>query len=98
MAKVEQIVELPNDMQERKRLKGVVQEAVDILLQISSLKEQLKDVYLVEKEDHNYSPKFLKSLVAIEYADQYDSKKKREQIEAAQETLATLDVLMGRSE
>ena len=52
----------------------------------------------MEKEDHNYSPKFLKSLVAIEYADQYDSKKKREQIEAAQETLASLDVLMGRSE
>ena len=32
MAKVDQVVELPNDMQERKRLKGVVQEAVDIML------------------------------------------------------------------
>lgn len=95
MAKVEQIVELPNDMQERKRLKGVVQEAVDILLQISSLKEQLKDVYLVEKEDHNYSPKFLKGLVAISYADQYDSKKKREKIETDQEMLTSLDILMN---
>lgn len=98
MAKVELKVELPSDIQERKRLKCVVQEAVDIMLQISSLKEQLKDVYVVEKEDHQYSPKFLKSLVSIEYADQYDSKKKREAIEAAQETLASLDVLMGRSE
>ena len=95
MAKVEQVVELPNDMQERKRLKGVVQEAVDILLQISSLKEQLKDVYLVEKEDHNYSPKFLKGLVAISYADQYDSKKKREKIETDQEMLTSLDILMN---
>ena len=95
MAKVEQIVELPNDMQERKRLKGVVQEAVDIMLQISSLKEQLKDVYLVEKEDHNYSPKFLKGLVAISYADQYDSKKKREKIETDQEMLTSLDILMN---
>jgi hypothetical protein len=98
MAKVELKMELPSDIQERKRLKGVVQEAVDIMLQISSLKEQLKDVYVVEKEDHQYSPKFLKSLVSIEYAEQYDSKKKREAIEAAQETLASLDVLMGRSE
>lgn len=98
MAKVELKMELPSDTQERKRLKGVVQEAVDIMLQISSLKEQLKDVYVVEKEDHQYSPKFLKSLVSIEYADQYDSKKKREAIEVAQETLASLDVLMGRSE
>ncbi len=95
MAKVDQVVELPNDMQERKRLKGVVQEAVDIMLQISSLKEQLKDVYLVEKEDHNYSPKFLKGLVAISYADQYDSKKKREKIETDQEMLTSLDILMN---
>lgn len=95
MAKIELKNELPQDQQERKRLKGVVQEAVDIMLQISSLKEQLKDVYVVEKEDHNYSPKFLKGLVAISYADQYDSKKKREKIETDQEMLVSLDILMN---
>jgi regulator of replication initiation timing len=98
MAKQELIAQLPNDINERKRLMGVINEAVQLKLQMQDLKESLGDIFVVEKEDHQYSPKFLKNLVNLEFSEQYEAQKKRIQIEELAEQVTELDILMGRGE
>lgn len=96
--KVERIKNIPSDETARNRLRGSVQEAVDILLQIDALKEQYKDIVTVEKEDHMMDPKFFKELVKVRFADEYKSRKARKDIEEKAELIEELDILMGKAE
>ena len=91
------ITTLPADPVERKRLAGIVEEAVEIKLQIKDLQEGLKTIKEVEKEDHNYSPKFLNQLINLEFDYKYEQKKKKMALEEMQERSVELDILMKRS-
>lgn len=95
--KVELISSLPSDPVARKRLKGVVSEAVDIRMQIKDLQSQLKDIVSVEKETHQTDPKFLKTLITAEFDYKYQAEKKRKQLEDQVEQMNEADILMGRS-
>jgi hypothetical protein len=91
------ITALPADPVERKRLAGIIKEAVEVKLSIKDLQESLKTIKEVEKEDHNYNPKFLNQLISLEYDFQYEQKKKKIALEEMQERSVELDILMKRS-
>lgn len=94
--KVDLITTLPSDPVQRDRLKKVRDEALDLNIQLLDIKEQLKDIYKVEKEDHQICPKFLKAMVKREL-DVLNAEKKTAAIEAELEAFAEADVLSGRS-
>lgn len=95
--KVELFTSLPADPVERERLRKTVEELVDLQLKIKDMKEAMKDIVKVEKEDHLISPKFLKSLVATEFDKRYESEKRRAKLEAEVDAMEETDILFKRS-
>lgn len=95
--KVELFTSLPADPAEREHLRKTVEELVDLQLKIKDMKEAMKDIVEVEKEDHLISPKFLKSLVAIEFDKRYESEKRRAKLEAEVDAMEETDILFKRS-
>jgi hypothetical protein len=95
--KVELINTMPSDPVQRERLRKSVQEAVDILLQMSALKEEFKNIVSIEKEAYHIDPKFFKTTTKIAYTDQFEAKKERIKIEQNAEMLAEVDILMKGS-
>jgi hypothetical protein len=95
--KVELFTSLPTDPVERERLRKTVEELVDLQLKIKDMKEAMKDIVKVEKEDHLISPKFLKSLVATEFDKRYESEKRRAKLEAEVDAMEETDILFKRS-
>lgn len=95
--KVELFTSLPADPAERERLRKTVEELVDLQLKIKDMKEAMKDIVKVEKEDHLISPKFLKSLVAAEFDKRYESEKRRAKLEAEVDAMEETDILFKRS-
>lgn len=66
-------------------------------LKIKDMKEAMKDIVKVEKEDHLISPKFLKSLVATEFDKRYEAEKRRAKLEAEMDAMEETDILFKRS-
>ena len=95
--KVELFTSLPADPAERERLRKTVEELVDLQLKIKDMKEAMKDIVKVEKEDHLISPKFLESLVATEFDKRYESEKRRAKLEAEVDAMEETDILFKRS-
>lgn len=95
--KVELFTSLPVDPAERERLRKTVEELVDLQLKIKDMKEAMKDIVKVEKEDHLISPKYLKSLVATEFDKRYESEKRRAKLEAEVDAMEETDILFKRS-
>ena len=98
MAKQELIKELPSNIEERKRVGKVLEEALELTQQIKDLQESLKTIYQVEKEDHSYDPKMLKSYVKLEYSRRRDAEKVQANLEEMLERDNELNILFGRSE
>lgn len=96
-SKVELFTSLPSDTAERDRLRKTIEELVELQLQIKDLKDAIKDIILVEKQDHLYSPKFIKSLVATELDIRYEAEKRRAKIEEEVEHMSEADILFKRS-
>lgn len=95
--KVELFTSLPADLAERERLRKTVEELVDLQLKIKDMKEAMKDIIKVEKEDHLISPKFLKSLVATEFDKRYGAEERRAKLEAEMDAMEETDILFKRS-
>lgn len=95
--KVELFTSLPADPAERERLRKTVEELVDLQLKIKDMKEAMKDIVKVEKEDHLISPKFLKSLVATEFDLRFEAEKRRARLEAEVDAMEETDILFKRS-
>ncbi len=95
--KVELFTSLPADPAERERLRKTVEELVDLQLKIKDMKEAMKDIIKVEKEDHLISPKFLKSLVATEFDRRFEAEKRRARLEAEVDAMEETDILFKRS-
>ncbi|EMB7054199.1 hypothetical protein VAG18_002891 [Escherichia coli] len=95
--KIELKTSLPSDVAERERLRKTIEELVDLQLQIKDLKEAIKDIVTVEKQDHSYSPKFIKSLVATEFDRRYEAEKRRAKIEEEVEHMTEADILFKRT-
>ena len=98
MAKQELIKELPSDINERNRVGKILEEALEITQQIKDLQESLKTIYQVEREDHNYDPKMLKSYVKLEFSRRRDAQKVQANLEEMLERDNELNILFGRSE
>lgn len=96
--KVELITSLPSDPVSRSRLKGSVNEIVDLQQQIADLKSQIKDIRAVEKEDHHVSPKFLNALAKREFDYRSNAEKQTAALEQQLETFSEADILMGRGQ
>lgn len=94
--KVELFTSLPADPAERERLRKTVEELVDLQLKIKDMKEAMKDIVKVEKEDHLISPKFLKSLVATEFDRRYAANKKVAALEEELEYVNECEILFKR--
>ncbi len=94
--KVELKNTLPSDPVERDRLKKVIQEGVDAKIAQKDAASQFKDIVAVEKDSHNYDPKFIKTLVAAEFDRQYQAGKKRKNLEEQVEQMTEADILFGR--
>ncbi|WZX10670.1 hypothetical protein [Enterobacter phage EC152] len=94
--KVELKNPLPSDPAERNRLKKVIQEGVDAKIAQKDAASQFKDIVAVEKDSHNYDPKFIKTLVAAEFDRQYQAGKKRKDLEEQVEQMTEADILFGR--
>lgn len=95
--KIELITSLPSDPVSRQRLKGTVDEVVELHRQIADLKSQIKDIRDVEKSTYSVSPKFFNSLVKRQYDVQYGAEKKTAALDAEQEVFNEADILFGRS-
>lgn len=95
--KVQLFTSLPADPAERERLRKTVEELVDLQLKIKDMKEAMKDIVKVEKEDHLISPKFLKSLVATEFDKRYGAEERRAKLEAEMDAMEETDILFKRS-
>lgn len=95
--KVELKNTLPADAAERERLKKVVQEGVDAKIAQKDAASQFKDIVAVEKDSHNYDPKFIKTLINAEFDRQYQAGKKRKELEDQVEQMTEADILFGRS-
>lgn len=95
--KIELKTSLPSDVAERERLRKTIEELVDLQLQIKDLKEAIKDIVTVEKQDHSYSPKFIKSLVAAEFDRRYEAEKRRAKIEEEVGHMTEADILFKRT-
>ena len=98
MAKQDLIKELPQDLNERKRVGKILEEALEITQQIKDLQESLKTIYQVEKEDHMYDPKMLKSYVKLEFSRRRDAQKVQANLEEMLERDNELNILFGRCE
>lgn len=96
MAKKDLIATIPSDIDARKRLSQTVNEAVKLRIEIKDKQEQLRDLIAVEKEDRDFCPKFLKTLIDGEFDKQYTAEKARRKLEDKIEQLNELDILMGR--
>lgn len=96
MAKKDLIATIPSDIEARKRLSQTVNEAVKLRIDIKDKQEQLRDIVAIEKEDRDYCPKFLKTLIDGEFDKQYTAEKARRKLEDKIEQLNELDILMGR--
>lgn len=94
--KIELITSLPSDPAARNRLKGSVNEIVDLQRQIADLKSQIKDIRDVEKSTYNIAPKFLNSLAKREYDVRFEAEKKSAALDAEQEVFTEADILFGR--
>ncbi|QGZ16246.1 hypothetical protein Hena1_00700 [Erwinia phage Hena1] len=95
-AKIELITTLPSDAVARDRLKGSVNEIVDLQRQIADLKGQIKDIRDVEKSTYHIAPKFLNALAKREYDVRFEAEKKSAALDAEQETFTEADILFGR--
>lgn len=98
MAKQDLIKELPSNIQERERIGRVLEEVLELTQQIKDLQEFLKTIYQVEKEDHGYDPKMLKSYVKLEFSRRKDAEKVQANLEEMLERDNELNILFGRSE
>ena len=98
MAKQELIKELPSNIQERERIGRVLEEVLELTQQIKDLQEFLKTIYQVEKEDHGYDPKMLKSYVKLEFSRRRDAQKMQANLEEMLERDNELNILFGRCE
>lgn len=96
MAKKDLITTIPSDIEARKRLSKTINEAVELRIKIKDNQESLRDLIAVEKEDRDFCPKFLKTLIDGEFDKQYAAEKARRQLEDKVEQLNELDILMGR--
>lgn len=97
MAKKDLITTIPSDIEARKRLSKTVSEAVKLRIDIKDMQESLRDLIKVEKDDRDFCPKFLKTLIDGEFDKQYAAEKARRNLEGKIEQLNELDILMGRS-
>lgn len=95
--KVELKNTLPSDPVERDRLKKIVQEGVDAKISQKDAASQFKDIVAVEKENHNYDPKFIKAMINAEFDRQYQAGKKRKELEDQVEQMSEADILFGRA-
>lgn len=96
MAKQELISELPSSAEERKKIKGIVSELVDLMIKAEDIKSQIKDIKDVAKEDNGYDPKMISFYADLEFDEQYNASKKRADLEGKLEKANEFDVLMGR--
>ncbi|AXN57779.1 double-stranded DNA-binding protein [Serratia phage vB_SmaM-Kashira] len=96
MAKKDLIATIPSDPAARKRLSDTINEAVKLRIGIKDSQESLRDLIKVEKEDRDFCPKFLKTLIDGEFDKQYAAEKARRNLEGKIEQLNELDILMGR--
>jgi hypothetical protein len=96
MAKKDLITTIPSDIEARKRLSKTVSEAVKLRIDIKDMQESLRDLIKVEKDDRDFCPKFLKTLIDGEFDKQYAAEKARRNLEGKIEQLNELDILMGR--
>ena len=98
MAKQDLIKELPSNIEERERIGRVLEEVLELTQQIKDLQEFLKTIYQVEKEDHMYDPKMLKSYVKLEFSRRRDAQKMQANLEEMLERDNELNILFGRCE
>ena len=98
MAKQDLIKELPSNVEERKRIGMVLEEVLELTQQIKDLQEFLKTIYQVEKENHGYDPKMLKSYVKLEFSRRRDAQKMQANLEEMLERDNELNILFGRCE
>ena len=98
MAKQDLIKELPSNIEERERIGRVLEEVLELTQQIKDLQEFLKTIYQVEKEDHMYDPKMLKSYVKLEFSRRRDAQKVQANLEEMLERDNELNILFGRCE
>lgn len=94
MAKQELITHLPSDTVERKRLKGVIDEYVNALIQEAAAKDLMGSIKETEKE-RGYDPAYIKQLGDLQYDALFNEKKKIIKIEISAERVTELEVLMG---
>lgn len=83
---------IPEVPEQRARFNSQVEEAVGYLQEIDTLKEDIKNVYEVIKEE--FDSEFLKSFKAIVKA-RYDATKLQKMIEEAELALAEDEILKG---
>lgn len=93
MAKQELIAHLPSDTTERKRLKGVIDEYVNALIQEAAAKDLMGSIKETEK-DRGYDPAYIKQLGDLQYDALFNEKKKITKIEISAERVSELEILM----
>lgn len=94
----DKINHLPSCQQERKRLKGVIEELVNAQVQLDAAKDLIKSILDTEKETHGYDISFIKDLASFEYDFLFNEQKKILAAETKAERVAETNILMGRED